>query len=765
MAHKAAFGMLCEREKTQSGINTKHGRDAHKMRGRYVKAFTIFGILLASTIAYPNSYAESEVTLNLDKGVYFVGESVIVSGLVQPPSDIVPIVVQVLNPKNEACDSQQINVSDDGSFVAEPVKLAGRICSIVGTYTVAAFYGEQESSITFELHAHAAATQNTTERLQALLNMLIKARENIDNKIAEVQGKGIEIPADVMETYEEALAEVQETEDAVAANDAPAAKEHTKNALLSFRDVFKALVLLEDKPEVKVSVAEESDGLKKAEEVNELRQAITRAKEFKDRLANIAVTNNINITATSTLSDNFAGFDEAIQEAEDLVNDGKIDEAARALAKSRQILQDIQKSLMEQARAQRQLKAKEFVERMVSRIDEMIENAKAIGLSQDVIDALENAKTKLLAAKSVNEILSVAEEIKVEKDEFTEQKRKNFERAIEHLESRLHEAKLNAEQFGISDDVFDEIQELVDDAKEQWAAGETKSAMNMLEKAEKSLRQVSGTMERAKKLFGELDRLANAAEELREKAAGNQEALDAIDKAVALINNAKGTLMIAVSQDDLENAYGMSEQAKQLLERARHMIGSKITPKPGTVNDSNALKRRVQALEDKAERLKEIAEKQQNREAMGIIMESIDIINKAKQMISEEDYEQAKLLLNQADELLTKAERILRSGRGAGSKTNAPVNETQARAITQEIEMLEAVVADLKSKAGDNKEADEHINAAIEDLNDAKEMVKQGHLDKAKSKVNDAKEHLRTAKQFIDGKSSEEKESGNDRSG
>jgi tetratricopeptide (TPR) repeat protein len=393
----------------------------------------------------------------------------------------------------------------------------------------------------------------------------------------------------------------------------------------------------------------------------------------------------------------------------------------------------------------------------------MIENAKAIGLSQDVIDALENAKTKLLAAKSVNEILSIAEEIKVEKDEFTEQKRKNFERAIEHLESRLHEAKLNAQQFGISDDVFDEIQELVDDAKEQWAAGETKSAMNMLEKAEKSLRQVSGTMERAKKLFGELDRLANAAEELREKAAGNQEALDAIDKAVALISDAKGTLMTAVSQDDLENVYGMSEQAKQLLERVRHMIGSKITRTPGTVDDSNALKRRIQALADKAERLKEIAEKQQNREAMGIIMESIDIINKAKQMISEEDYEHAKSLLNQADELLTKAERILRSGRDAGSKTNAPVNETQA--IAQEIEMLEAVVADLKSKAGDNKEADEHINAAIEDLNDAKELVEQGHLDKAKSKVNDAKEHLRTAKQFIDGKSSEEKESGNDRSG
>jgi tetratricopeptide (TPR) repeat protein len=329
----------------------------------------------------------------------------------------------------------------------------------------------------------------------------------------------------------------------------------------------------------------------------------------------------------------------------------------------------------------------------------------------------------------------------------------------------LHEAKLNAQQFGISDDVFDEIQELVDDAKEQWAAGETKSAMNMLEKAEKSLRQVSGTMERAKKLFGELNRLANAAEELREKAAGNQEALDAIDKAVALISDAKDTLMTAVSQDDLENAHSMSEQAKQLLERARHMIGSKITPTPGTVNDSNALKRRIQALEDKAARLKEVAEKQQNREAMGIIMESIDIINKAKQMISEEDYEQAKLLLNQADELLTKAERILRSGRGAGSKTNAPVNETQARAITQEIEMLEAVVADLKSKAGDNKEADEHINAAIEDLNDAKELVEQGHLDKAKSKVNDAKEHLRTAQQFIDGKSSEEKGRGNGRSG
>lgn len=759
MEHKNAFAKSGERGEIQSHINTNHkGDHAYKMRGRYVKAFVIFGILLASTVAYPRSYAESEIMLNLDKRVYAVGESVTVSGIVQSPSSNVPVIVQVWNPNNEACDSQQVNVGNDGTFIVRSVKLSGKVCSIPGAYTISAFYGDQDGKTTFEVQAPAAVTQNANERLQTLLLILNRAKQNVDNKISDVKGKGMEIPSDVMETYQQALLEVQETEDAVAADDAPAAKQHTTNALSAFRQVFAALTLLEDETNDKAaagSTPEESEDLKKAERVNKLRQAISRAIDFKNRLRNIATTSN----TTSNVSANFDAFDTAIKEAAKLVEDGKIDEAAGALENAHHILNDIQKSLTQKSKDQRLSKAREFVERMAKRIDEMIQNAKEIGLPQDVIDALENAKAKLLAAKSVNEILNAAKEIKGEKNEFAEQKGKNFERAVKQLESRLQEVEQKAQQMGMNVDAFDSIHKTIDDAKAQWTAGETNNALNILEKAEQALSQIVGKMQGMNNVMDELNRLENAATELKVKVVDNKEALDAIDKAVELIKNAKETLTNATSENDIQSAKTMSDQARQLLEKVRQLVGTKPLPVPSNTGDSEMLKKMVQVLEDRAERLKGIAEKQKNTEATGIIMQATDAIQKAKKMISDENYDDAKPLLREANELLNKAERMLRNSTDVGPTPGMATKDDKAKAMMQEIQALENAVTVLKGKAGDNKEALEHISQAIEDLNDAKGLVKEEHYDQAKSKINDAKEHLRKAKEIIDnGTNSEEKE-------
>ncbi len=759
-------------EESQSHINTKNmGDHAYKMRGNYVKAFVILSILLASTFAYPSSYAQSGVMLNLAKRDYVVGESIIVSGIVQSPSSNVLVIIQVWNPNNEACGSQQINVSEDGSFIAIPIKLSGRVCSIPGTYTVTAFYGESEGTINFEVQAPVAVTQNANERLQTLLDILNKAKQSVDNKISDVQGKGIGIPNDVMEMYEEALVEVQETEDVVAEGDVNAAKEHATNAMTMLRKVFAALAQLEEaKTEVTASTdsTEESDDLKRAEKISELRQAIVRTIEFKNKLANIAATSNV--------SANFKDFDSVIEEAKLHVEQGNIDEAARALAKARKILSDIQESLTQRAKEYRQNKAREFVEKTVQRIDEMIANAMELKLPQEVIDALTNAKNKLLAAKNINEIINVANELKGEKADYVEHKGKNFERAVQNLEAKLREAKRVAEESNGNLEVFGKIDVMIKEAKELWAEGKTTDAVNMLEKAERALREVmgmkkGGMKDGAKNLAAELERLAKFAEDLKKEVGDNKEALSAIEKAQSLINSAKEILAGTASESDMQTAHNMFVQAKQLLDRAKQMVGGKVqpTPMPSVADDPETLKKMAQMLEDRAHRLMGVAEKQENKEAMNIIIEALEIVRKAKQVIEDENYDDAKSLLRQANELLNKAERMLREGSNTDQKPNIPPNDEQAKkAIMQEIQVLETVATDLKKKAGDNKEAHEYINDAVDDLNDAKQLVSEDHLDKAKSKVIDAKENLRKAQQIINNTnagSEEEKEKSQSRSG
>lgn len=737
----------------KSNINTNHRRDhAYKM-SKSVKGLVIFSILFASVTLFP-SYAQTEITLKLDKRVFVVGESVTVSGLIQLSGTTVPVIVQVWNPNNEACMFQELGVSRDGSFVSDPVKLSGRVCSVPGTYSIVAFYGDQEGRITFELQAPAAITSSNGngERLQTLLEIVKKSKQNVDNKIRDVKEEGIAIPEDIMEMYEGALEEVKKTEDAVAVDDSSSAKQHAKNALQAFKQIFSALVLLESEAEDKAApVAAASSDLEKAEKVSELKQAIARAKEFKNRLSNIATTSS----ADGTIETNFAAFDKAIGEAERHLEEGNVDDAAKALAEANQILHDIQKSLMQQAKEKRQSKAEKFVERTIKHIDEMIEDAKALDLPQDVIDALENAKERLRAATSINEILSIAREINNEKKEYTEEKGKNFERAVSHLESKLQKVRDDVSQTGMSMDVFDRIQQMIEEAKTQWSSGNKESAMNMLEKAERTLSQIIELMQSVKRLMNELSNLETIAAELKEKAGDNQEALDAIDKAVTLINGSKNAVMGATSEQDIMIAKSMYEQARQLLEMARGMLG-RPSVMPSETNDSDRLKKVAEALEQRAERLHEVAEKQQNEEALNIVIHAFDVIEKAKQMISEEHYGDAESLLKEANGLLNKAEILLKEGTNVSSKPN--VVSDRSKEITQEIHKLEMMAAELMAKAGDNEDAHDHIKEAIGDLNDAKELVTKGELDQAKSKVDSAREHLRVAKQIIEkGNNGEEK--------
>ena len=75
----------------------------------------------------------------------------------------------------------------------------------------------------------------------------------------------------------------------------------------------------------------------------------------------------------------------------------------------------------------------------------------------------------------------------------------------------------------------------------------------------------------------------------------------------------------------------------------------------------------VAELEQKADRLQKVAEDQKNSDALSLIQQAKDLIEKAKQMISDKNYEGAKQLLRDAYDLLNKAGMILK---GDSTTTN-----------------------------------------------------------------------------------------------
>jgi len=161
-------------------------------------------------------------------------------------------------------------------------------------------------------------------------------------------------------------------------------------------------------------------------------------------------------------------------------------------------------------------------------------------------------------------------------------------------------------------------------------------------------------------------RLQKAAEEQ-----SNHEALAVIEQAMDLIRNAKQM----ISEENQERAKALLREANELLNKAERMLkGGSDTNTPPYVNHADMIEKFVSDLEHRADRLKKAAEDHDNSEALALIQQAIDLIMKAKQMISEKSYEEAKPLLREANDLLFKAERMLK---GSSDANPVPGQEEQ----------------------------------------------------------------------------------------
>ncbi|MFY3740760.1 MAG: cellobiose-specific phosphotransferase system component IIA [Candidatus Nitrosomirales archaeon] len=348
----------------------------------YFKAFAFFGVFLAAALAFPVAYGESEVVLSLGKNLYVSGESVVVMGIVQSPSNS-PVIIQVWSPNNKECGVQSVIVNDDGSFKAEPVLLSGDLCGIEGTYTVKAFYGQFEGSTTFEVKV-LGNTNAGNGNLQILLDIMNRAQQNVDNKIADYQASGNTVPEDIDAIYQGGLAEVKLTKEAA---DLDSVKNHVKNALMAFREVYASLVVLE--------MDTESASVDPAEEISELKQTIVRAIEFKNKLTSTAGATGVGAVETS-----LEAFDDAIAESTKYLEAGDLDAAREWLAEANHILDDIHKSLIQNAEKQR---LEKFTTGLENKANTLKEVAKASDDSE-ALAAIEQAVSLITeAGQSISE--------------------------------------------------------------------------------------------------------------------------------------------------------------------------------------------------------------------------------------------------------------------------------------------------------------------------------------------------------------------------
>ena len=137
----------------------------------------VYGIFFAILLLVPaNAFAQSSdrITLlgnfdELEKGEYLFIYGKLPT--VQPDSFL---ILEIVNPRGDLCQIQQITPLSNGLFLTDSIPLEGRICGIQGNYEIKLFYGDDSQTAEFVLSSTVHQSKTGTEYLDLATNLVSK---------------------------------------------------------------------------------------------------------------------------------------------------------------------------------------------------------------------------------------------------------------------------------------------------------------------------------------------------------------------------------------------------------------------------------------------------------------------------------------------------------------------------------------------------------------------------------------------------------------
>ncbi len=292
--------------------------------GMKVLGAPLAALLFAALL--PSVYAQSfSVTTNKD--VYGAGERVIVAGTV-PDGGAVPTVTVQIEKDGDLCGEQTVAIGRDGSFISRPLKVD---CGF-GEYVVTAKHVNQKATSTFRVSEQAQDSEDAHQ----LREILLDARERVNERIRELVDAGIPIPEQAVEKYRLGSVEASLAVQSAEHGDAEQADTH-RDAALSYFD--KTLALLSPKEVEHLSqAAQQGDEQRVAEATDWL----GRLSDIYRRLASLAEKNGVSDTV-------FAEIPALLSDARNALSTQNLDVTESVLAKIEPLMEQARGRLLQSA--------------------------------------------------------------------------------------------------------------------------------------------------------------------------------------------------------------------------------------------------------------------------------------------------------------------------------------------------------------------------------------------------------------------------------
>jgi len=321
------------------------------------------------------------------------------------------------------------------------------------------------------------ADSNLSTNLKLILN---ESNNQVNQKMQELQDKGIVISAETNSSHAQGLEEYNASLKAIDGNDIATAKNHALTAMSLFKKAIESMNVEEEN---------HNNSSDQTNDASIIVDAITNSENYAQDLKALAASNNVIVS--------FTDYDTKIDASKESLISGNLQAANEQLATANTILEQIHEKIQTNVDAKKTERVKTFVNNTIADLDKTIIHAKELGLSQSIIDELQNTIERLRNASTYDEIISQSDQssnLQNTISDINNERIQNFDKEFVNIRNHIRDIQTSAEKFGINLQDVEKTNELLSDIKQKIANGQAMDANEELDEVDSLIADMEQTV-------------------------------------------------------------------------------------------------------------------------------------------------------------------------------------------------------------------------------------------------------------------------------
>jgi DNA repair exonuclease SbcCD ATPase subunit len=398
----------------------------------------------------------------------------------------------------------------------------------------------------------------------SLIRIASQARDQV-----KIQLSKIDATQEIKEKFELGSEKIELLIEALKNDDIPTARKNFLSSMTIFNEIIQQISELSSTSKTASSSQTAIPSYVSSE--------IDRLERYIDQLKRIAIKNGFELDSTTA--------DKLIEKARNEIKEENSD-VTSTIEDIKQSIVDLNNSLKEKTRQYTTDRAVSLAEKHLEDLDKLIAEAKDIGVSQDTLDRLIDAKEQLNSVSDASNVRKIIDEVKKllsVKKQFEDTKIQRIQVRTDQLEStyeRLSTQIDNIPELEKAKEMLSELKVLISEKKINNAIQVLNSLNNLLNEIENSIKieeeeiaesneeQISSLADsKIERIKIKIERLEISLNNLNDEIGDNAAAKRWLNNAFSLLQDAKNQV-----DNSADNALDLIMSIEQIIKRIQNTI-------------------------------------------------------------------------------------------------------------------------------------------------------------------------------------------------